>query len=49
MIVGAQGWKYRRLFVGDPDKEESWQVYDAKTGEEVYVGPNPPSLLNVAE
>ncbi|MFX1533688.1 MAG: CO dehydrogenase/acetyl-CoA synthase complex subunit alpha [Promethearchaeota archaeon] len=49
VIVGQHGWKYRRMFLGDEDETESWNVYDAKTGEEVYAGPNPPSLLYVAE
>ncbi|MFX0066520.1 MAG: CO dehydrogenase/acetyl-CoA synthase complex subunit alpha [Candidatus Hermodarchaeota archaeon] len=49
VIIGPHGWKYRRMYVGDPDKRENWMVYDAKTGEEVYVGPTPDSLLYVAE
>ncbi|MFX0065297.1 MAG: CO dehydrogenase/acetyl-CoA synthase complex subunit alpha [Candidatus Hermodarchaeota archaeon] len=49
VIIGPHGWMYRRMYIGDPDKRENWMVYDAKTGEEVYVGPNPASLLYVAE
>ncbi|MFX1254242.1 MAG: CO dehydrogenase/acetyl-CoA synthase complex subunit alpha [Promethearchaeota archaeon] len=49
VIVGPHGWMYRRMYVGDPDKRENWMVYDAKTGEKVYVGPTPDSLLYVAE
>ncbi|MFX0092704.1 MAG: CO dehydrogenase/acetyl-CoA synthase complex subunit alpha [Candidatus Hodarchaeota archaeon] len=49
VIIGPHGWKYRRMYMGDEDKRDNWNVYDAKTGEEVYVGPHPSSLLYVAE
>jgi len=49
VIVGPHGSKYRRMLLGRKDKEEDWYVYDARTGDRVYVGPTPEHLFTTAE
>jgi len=49
VIVGPHGSKYRRMLLGDKDKEENWKVYNARDGEEVYIGPAPEHLFYAAE
>ncbi|MBS7605840.1 MAG: CO dehydrogenase/acetyl-CoA synthase complex subunit alpha [Candidatus Bathyarchaeia archaeon] len=49
VIVGPHGLKYRRMLLGRKDKPEDWYVYDARTGEKVYVGPAPEHLFYAAE
>jgi acetyl-CoA decarbonylase/synthase complex subunit alpha len=49
VIVGPHGIKYRRMLLGRADREEDWYVYDARTGEKVYVGPAPEHLFYAAE
>jgi len=49
VIVGPHGSKYRRMLLGRKDREEDWYVYDARTGERVYVGPTPEHLFCAAE
>ncbi|MEM2972234.1 MAG: CO dehydrogenase/acetyl-CoA synthase complex subunit alpha [Candidatus Bathyarchaeia archaeon] len=49
VIVGPHGVKYRRMLLGRADQEEDWYVYDARTGERVYVGPAPEHLFYAAE
>lgn len=49
VIVGPHGSKYRRMLLGRADKEEDWYVYDARTGEKVYVGPTPEHLFIAVE
>jgi len=49
VIVGPHGIKYRRMLLGRADREEDWFVYDARTGEKVYVGPAPEHLFYAAE
>jgi len=49
VVVGPHGIKYRRMLLGRADKEEDWYVYDARTGEKVYVGPAPEHLFYAAE
>jgi acetyl-CoA decarbonylase/synthase complex subunit alpha len=49
VVVGPHGSKYRRMLLGRKDKEEDWYVYDARTGEKVYVGPTPEHLFTTAE
>jgi acetyl-CoA decarbonylase/synthase complex subunit alpha len=49
VIVGPHGTKYRRMLHGRKDKEEDWYVYDARTGDKVYVGPAPEHLFTAAE
>jgi anaerobic carbon-monoxide dehydrogenase, CODH/ACS complex subunit alpha len=45
VIVGPHGAKYRRMLLGRADKKEDWYVYDARTGDKVYVGPVPEHLF----
>jgi len=49
VVVGPHGLKYRRMLLGRKDKPEDWYVYDARTGEKVYVGPAPEHLFYAAE
>jgi acetyl-CoA decarbonylase/synthase complex subunit alpha len=49
VIVGPHGSKYRRMLLGRKDKDEDWYVYDARTGDKVYVGPAPEHLFTTAE
>ncbi len=49
VIVGPHGSKYRRMYLGRPDKDEDWYVYNARTGEKVYVGPCPEHLMVAVE
>ncbi|MGD8564806.1 MAG: CO dehydrogenase/acetyl-CoA synthase complex subunit alpha [Candidatus Bathyarchaeota archaeon] len=49
VIVGPHGSKYRRMLLGRKDKKEDWYVYDARTGDKVYVGPAPEHLFTTAE
>jgi len=49
VIVGPHGSKYRRMLLGRKDQMEDWYVYDARTGEKVYVGPTPEHLFYAAE
>jgi acetyl-CoA decarbonylase/synthase complex subunit alpha len=49
VVVGPHGIKYRRMLLGRADREEDWYVYDARTGEKVYVGPAPEHLFYAAE
>jgi acetyl-CoA decarbonylase/synthase complex subunit alpha len=49
VVVGPHGSKYRRMLLGDKDKEEDWKVFNARDGEEVYVGPVPEHLFYAAE
>ena len=49
VIVGPHGSKYRRMLLGRKDKEKDWYVYDARTGDKVYVGPAPEHLFTAAE
>ena len=48
-IVSTESSKYRRTFLGREDKEETWELYDARTGEEVKGEPAPLHLLYVAD
>lgn len=49
VIVGPHGAKYRRFYLGRKDLAENWFVYDAGTGNRVFVGPVPEHLFCVAE
>jgi len=49
VIVGPHGAKYRRMLLGREDIVEDWYVYDARTGDKVYVGPTPEHLFYAAE
>jgi acetyl-CoA decarbonylase/synthase complex subunit alpha len=49
VVVGPHGAKYRRMLLGRKENEEDWIVYNARDGEEVYVGPVPEHLFYAAE
>jgi acetyl-CoA decarbonylase/synthase complex subunit alpha len=49
VLVGPHGSKYRRMLLGRADKPENWEVYDARTGETVNVGPAPEHLFQTVE
>jgi acetyl-CoA decarbonylase/synthase complex subunit alpha len=49
VIVGPHGAKYRRMLLGRKENDNDWSTYDARTGEEVYVGPAPEHLFFAAE
>ncbi len=49
VIVGPHGSKYRRMYLGRSDIDEDWYVYNARTGDKVYVGPTPEHLIVAAE
>ncbi len=49
VLVGPHGSKYRRMLLGRKDKIEDWEVYDARTGEKVNVGPAPEHLFQTVE
>ncbi|MDG6222460.1 MAG: CO dehydrogenase/acetyl-CoA synthase complex subunit alpha [Candidatus Bathyarchaeota archaeon] len=49
VVVGPHGSKYRRMLLGRKDKPEDWEVFDARTGEKVQVGPCPEHLFTTAE
>jgi acetyl-CoA decarbonylase/synthase complex subunit alpha len=49
VLVGPHGSKYRRMLLGREDKKEDWEVYDARTGDKVNVGPAPEHLFQTVE
>ena len=49
VIVGPHGSKYRRMLLGRADHPDDWKVNDARTGEEVCIGPVPEHLFVAAE
>jgi acetyl-CoA decarbonylase/synthase complex subunit alpha len=49
VVVGPHGTKYRRLFLGRTDKEETWKLNDLRTGEVIAGEPAPEHLLYAAE
>jgi acetyl-CoA decarbonylase/synthase complex subunit alpha len=49
VLVGPHGSKYRRMLLGRADKKEDWEVYDARTGDKVNVGPVPEHLFQTVE
>ena len=49
VVVGPHGSKYRRMLLGRKENDEDWNVYNARDGEEVYVGPVPEHLFYAAE
>jgi acetyl-CoA decarbonylase/synthase complex subunit alpha len=49
VLVGPHGTKYRRMLLGREDKPENWEVYDARTGDKVNVGPAPEHLFQTVE
>jgi len=49
VVVGPHGAKYRRMLLGRKEREEDWKVFNARDGQEVYVGPVPEHLFYAAE
>ncbi len=49
VLVGPHGSKYRRMLLGRKDKTQDWEVYDARTGDKVNVGPAPEHLFQTVE
>jgi acetyl-CoA decarbonylase/synthase complex subunit alpha len=49
VVVGPHGSKYHRNLLGRKDIDEDWITYDARTGDEMYVGPSPEHLFYAAE
>ena len=49
VLVGPHGSKYRRMLLGREDKPENWEVYNARTGNKVNVGPAPEHLFQTVE
>lgn len=49
VLVGPHGAKYRRMLLGREEKENDWKVFDARTGNKVYIGPVPEHLFYAAE
>ena len=49
VVVGPHGSKYRRAFLGQPYRDEDWQVYDIRRKEIVRIEPAPQDLLVAAE
>jgi len=49
VLVGPHGAKYRCMLLGREDKPEDWEVYDARTGDKVNVGPVPEHLFQTVE
>ncbi len=49
VILGPQGTKYRRLYLGNRENADANTVYDARTGNRTYVGPVPEHLAYAAE
>ena len=49
VLVGPHGSKYRRMLLGREDKPENWEVYDARTGDKVNVGPAPEHMFQTVE
>ena len=49
VVVGPHGAKYRRLLLGRKENEEDWKIFNARDGQEVYVGPAPEHLFYAAE
>jgi len=49
VILGPQGVKHRRAYLGRAEDDERWRVLNARNGEKVYGGPAPEHLLYVVE
>jgi acetyl-CoA decarbonylase/synthase complex subunit alpha len=49
VLVGPHGSKYRRMLLGRKDKPEDWEVYNARTGNRVNIGPAPEHLFQTVE
>ena len=49
VLVGPHGSKYNRMLLGREDKKEDWEVFDARSGDKVNVGPTPEHLFQTVE
>jgi acetyl-CoA decarbonylase/synthase complex subunit alpha len=49
VVVGPHGAKYRRMLLGRKEREEDCKVFNARDGQEVYIGPVPEHLFYAAE
>ncbi len=49
VVLGPHGSKYRRLYLGRPDKEDVWNLNDMRTGKVIKGEPAPEHLLFAAE
>ncbi len=49
VVVGPHGSKYRRAYMGVKEDPTKWQVYNARTGDQAYIGPAPEHLMYPAE
>ncbi|MFX0108635.1 MAG: 4Fe-4S dicluster domain-containing protein, partial [Candidatus Hodarchaeota archaeon] len=49
VIVGPHGSKYRRMLLGRADRDNDWEVWDARTGDRVVTAPGPEHLFYAAE
>ena len=49
VVLGPHGSKYRRLYLGRPDKEDAWNLNDMRTGKVIKGEPAPEHLLYAAE
>jgi len=49
VILGPQGVKHRRAYIGRAEDDERWMVFNARTGDRVYGGPAPEHLMYVVE
>ena len=49
VIIGARGAKYRRMYLGRKDIPGDWQVFNARDGSKVQIGPGPEHLIYASE
>jgi acetyl-CoA decarbonylase/synthase complex subunit alpha len=49
VIIGARGAKYRRMYLGRKDVPEDWEVFNARDGTKVQIGPSPEHLIYASE
>lgn len=49
VVLGPHGSKYRRLYLGRPDKEDVWNLNDMRIGKVIKGEPAPEHLLFAAE
>jgi acetyl-CoA decarbonylase/synthase complex subunit alpha len=49
VVLGPHGSKYRRLYLGRPDKKDTWKLNDMRTGKVIEGEPAPEHLLYAAE
>lgn len=49
VIIGPYASKYRRLYLGRKEMRDKFEVYDARTGDKVFIGPAPEHLIYATE